>query len=341
MHAFKYNVLHIRSLGINQHLNLFNTMKKLTIIFTILLLTMASGLMAQNLNSAGKAYNNALELTQEGKIHKAIESYAKCANICAELGEVGEGLKLQAETKICNLNLNMGIEKIMAKSYDSAIVLLTEAAKYAEIINDASIAQNINTYFADAYTGKGDGFYERNKYKAATENYNQAIMYDSSYDKAYYGLTLVAIRTEDEGLLEKSINKVVEFGTDANLINKAKLAASNYYFSLTENAIQKENYKIASAMASKTIAYNNANAAGYYYLALSYNEQENWANAQRAAQAGSIIAQEDKSNIFFELGRAYEGLEEKEKACDAYGNVISGRYKQLAIYQSKQVLKCE
>jgi tetratricopeptide (TPR) repeat protein len=310
------------------------------IIISILLITVTSGLMGQNLNSAGKAYNNAIELAQEGKIQKAIESYEKCADICAQLGEVGEGLKLQAETKICNLNLNTGIEKYKAKSYDSAIIMFTEAAKYAEIIDDAPTTTNINTYMAGALTGIGDGYYEKNKYKTAVENYNEALKYNSSFDKAYYGLTLCSIKIEDDGLLEESVNKVMEFGTDVILVNKAKLAAANYYLKLTEDAIRKDNYKIASSMASKTVLYNNADPAGYYYLALSLNEQENWSGAQRAAQVGTTIGQDDKSNIYFELGRAYAGLEDNEKACEAYGNVTDGQHKQAAIYQRTKVLKC-
>ena len=99
-------------------------MKKITIVLSIVLMTFATGLLAQNLNSAGKAYNKGIELAGEGKTMEAIESYNKCAEICAELGEVGEGLKIKAETQVTNLYMNMGVEQLKAKKYDSAVVLL-------------------------------------------------------------------------------------------------------------------------------------------------------------------------------------------------------------------------
>ena len=94
-------------------------------------------------------------------------------------------------------------------------------------------------------------------------------------------------------------------------------------------------------MASKSTIYYNANPTAYYCLAYSFNKQENWAAANKAAKKGTTLGQEDKSNLFFELGRSYEGLGNNEKACDAYGNVTDGPNKQLAIYQRTQVLKCE
>src|SRR5210317_1117052 len=111
-------------------------MKKLTIVLSIVMMTIATGLMAQNLNSAGKAYNKGIELAGEGKTMEAIESYNKCADICAELGDVGEGLKVKAETQITSLYMNLGIEKLKAKNYDSAIIILDETKVYADKVGD-------------------------------------------------------------------------------------------------------------------------------------------------------------------------------------------------------------
>ena len=51
-------------------------------------------------------------------------------------------------------------------------------------------------------------------------------------------------------------------------------------------------------------------------LAIAYNEQESWGNAVKAAEKAVTFEVEDKSSCYFELGRAYEGMENKEKACE-------------------------
>ena len=65
-------------------------MKKLTIVLTVFFLVFTMGLSAQDLNDAGKAYNQGIELTKENKTMEAIEKYQKCADIASELGDVGE-----------------------------------------------------------------------------------------------------------------------------------------------------------------------------------------------------------------------------------------------------------
>ncbi|MCK4570061.1 MAG: tetratricopeptide repeat protein [Bacteroidales bacterium] len=315
-------------------------MKKLTIILTVLFVTISMGLTAQNLNSAGKAYNKGIELNKEGNTLEAIGSYQKCADICAKLGEIGEGLKINAETQICKLYMNMGTDIFKAKDYDSAIGCFTQSAKYAELINDASTTAKINNYFAVAYTGKGNTFFKTKKYKDAIENYKQAVEYNPEYTKAYYGLVLSYSKTDDSGMLEESVKKIFELSNDEQLLTKTKTIAAKYYLKMSGNAIRTENYNVASMMATKSIQYNDTETTAFYYLALARNSQENWEMAKKSALKGITFDQEDKSNLYFELGRAYEGLGDTEKACEAYSNVTGGPNKEGALYQRGQVLHC-
>jgi len=315
-------------------------MKKLAIILTVFFVTITMGLTAQNLNSAGKAYNKGIEFSKEGNTSGAIESYQKCADICSELGEVGEGLKIKAETQICNIYMKMGVEKFKAKNYDSAIILFTESDKYAKLIDDPSTTAKLNSYFAASYTGSGNSLYKGKKYKAAVENYNKAIEYNPEYPKAWYGLVLGYSKLDESGMLEESVKKVQEYSPDEQLKTKAKLAAGKYFLKVCGEALQEENYSIATMMADRSIQYNNEDPTVFYYLALASNGQANWANAQKAAMKAISFEQEDQSNYYFELGRAYEGQGDTEKACEAYSGVTEGPNTEAAKFQRNQVLHC-
>jgi tetratricopeptide (TPR) repeat protein len=315
-------------------------MKKITIVLSIVLMTFTTGLLAQNLNSAGKAYNKGIELAGEGKTMEAIESYNKCAEICAELGEVGEGLKIKAETQVTNLYMNMGIEKLKAKKYDSAIILLTETKAYADKLDDPATSDKLNNYFAAAYTGKGIELYKTKKYMKAADEYNKALEFNPKYGSAHYYLVLTYSKLDDSGMLEESVNNVMKYSTKEDQKTKANLAAGSYYLKSAHNAVKDEQYNIATAMAEKSLMYNPDNAQTFYLLALAYNEQENWGNAVKAAEKSVSYEGEDKSSYYFELGRAYEGMENKEKACEAYGKVTKGPNKDAAEYQRVNVLRC-
>lgn len=315
-------------------------MKKLTIVMSIVFMTIATGLMAQNLNSAGKAYNKGIELAGEGKTMDAIESYNKCADICAELGEVGEGLGIKAETQITNLYMNMGIEQLKAKNYDSAIIILNETKVYADKVGDPSTNDKLNNYFAAAYTGTGIELYKTKKYKKAEEEYNKALEFNAGYASAHYYLVLTYSKLDDAGMLEESVENVMQYSTKDEQKAKAKLAAASYFLKSGHNAVKEEQYNIASAMAEQSIQYNPDNAAAFYILALAYNEQENWGNAVKAAEKSVSYEGEDKTSYYFELGRAYEGMGEKDKACEAYGKVTKGPNKDAAEYQRVSVLRC-
>ena len=93
-------------------------------------------------------------------------------------------------------------------------------------------------------------------------------------------------------------------------------------------------------MAKKCLEYNYLETTAYYYQALSNNNLENWDEAISAAELGVKAEKEDKSNLYFELGRAYEGKGDATKACDAYKGVTSGPNVDAANYQRATVLSC-
>jgi tetratricopeptide (TPR) repeat protein len=315
-------------------------MKKLTIIITAFLFVFTLGLTAQDLNKAGKAYNEGISFAKENQTIEAIASYQKCADICAELGEVGEGLKTKAETQITSLYLKLGIDAYKSKEYDTAVALFKRSGEYAELINNPKSASKANSYIAATYTADGNNLIKEKKYEPAVESFTAALEYKPKYHKAYYGMAISYSKLENTEKMEEAVKKVIEYGGDDDDVEKAKTLAANHYLNLSGLCIQKESYNEANMMAKKCIEYNYLEGTAYYYQALASNNLGNFDEAIKAAETGMKAEQEDKSNLYFELGRAYEGKGDTEKACDAYKNVSSGPNVDAANYQRTQVLSC-
>ena len=315
-------------------------MKKLTIVLSILLITVSQSLTAQDLNDAGKAYNKGISLTKENNQIEAIESYQECAEICEKLGEVGEGLMLKAEKQISSLYMKLGIDAFKVKDYDTAVSYFALSSSYAEKTRNADNIKKARNYTATSYTAKGNALYKEKKYEDAIGFFHTALEFNSEYLKAYYGLALCYNKTGNTVGLEESVNKVIELGGEDKNVKKAKTLAANYFLKLSGEALQAESFNEAAMMAKKTIEYNYMESTAYYYQALANNNLENWDEAIAAVQTGMKAEQEDKSNLFFELGRAYEGKGDITKACESYGKVSSGPNVDAANYQRTTVLHC-
>lgn len=316
-------------------------MKKLTIVLTAFFLIFSMGLSAQDLNDAGKAYNEGISLAKENKTMEAIESYQECAIICSELGDIGEGLKLKAETQVSSLYMKLGIDAYKAKDYDTAVSLFILSAEHANSVGKTETAKKANNYIATSYAARGNSLYKEKKYDDAIGSFMTALEYNPDYFKAYYGLAICYNKTENTEGMEEAVNKVIELGGEDRTVEKAKTLAANYYLNLSGKAIQKESFREAAMMAKKCIEYNYLEPTAYYYQALSNNNLENWDEAISAATLGMKAEQEDKSNLYFEMGRAYEGKGDATKACDAYKSVTSGPNVDAANYQRSTVLSCE
>ncbi len=315
-------------------------MKKLTIVLSILFITVSQSLTAQDLNDAGKAYNKGISFTKENDQIKAIESFQECAEICEELGEVGEGLMIKAQTQVTSLYMKLGIDAFKAKEYDTAVSYFSLSTSYAEKTGNAASVKKARNYTATTYTAQGNSLYKLKKYEDAIGFFHTALEFNSEYFKAYYGLAVCYNKTGNTEDMEESVNKVIELGGEDRTVEKAKNLASNYFLNLSGEALQKESFNEARMMAKKSIEYNYMQSTAYYYQALANNNLGNWDKAIEAAQLGKKAEQGDKSNFFFELGRAYEGKGDVPKACESYGKVSSGPNVDAANYQRRTVLNC-
>jgi len=299
-------------------------MKKITIILTLSLLTISSGLFAQSLKSAGKAYDKANKLLIKGDTIKAIDSFQKCADISKELGELGESRKLKADSSIYNLYIIEGVQELNKTKFDKAIEAFNKARDYAEMINNPLMTSEVLNYTAAAYTGKADKLYKSTKYKKAKETYLKAVEVSPNYSNANYGLVLSYIKSDEGAKMEEAVKKVQQYSEDKELKNNAKIAAAGYYKKKCKKAFSDNKFNIVTMMAAKCLNYDKKDPEVYYYYAKASNIKHNWAIAEKNALSAIRLSDEEVPDYYFELGRAYEGTGKTEKACEAYSKVTSG-----------------
>ena len=66
----------------------------------------------------------------------------------------------------------------------------------------------------------------------------------------------------------------------------------------------------------------------------------NWQKAIEFGNKAVNLEQKSKSKIYFELGKAYEGIGNKSEACNAYKKVTDGPNVAAAQYKVNTEFKC-
>ncbi|MCU0370747.1 MAG: tetratricopeptide repeat protein, partial [Bacteroidales bacterium] len=229
-----------------------------------------------------------------------------------------------------------------AKNYNEAIPNFEKSAQWADQMGETKTADASRTYLAGIYTALGNTDLKNEAFELAIEKYNKALAYKSSYYKAYYGLGLVYKKQENLPLMKEALDKVIAMaGDDAKTIGSAKDAAASAYRNAGAMAVQSKKYSEAVDYLLNSLPYNDTDPNVQYYLALAYNGLSKWDDAISAANKAIELQTEDKSDIYFELGKSYEKKGENATSCENYKKVTAGNNVAAAKYQMETVLKCQ
>ena len=300
--------------------------------------------MAQSVEDAGAKYNEGNEYYKEKSYSNAVASYEEALNIATEAGVDGEELKSSIEKQLKNAYYKNGLSQYKGRKYDAAIALLEKAYTLSEQLGDDSMKTKTATYIAKVRSTKGSSLLKAKKVDEAFAEYEMAIEILPTCVNAYYGKGLVYKAKDDMANMVINMDKAIEFGADnpkaAKYVKKAKSTASKALVNAGAKEIQKEHGKKAAEYINLSFKYAPGTAMAYYYLALSYNKIQKWNDAISAANTAIGMDTEDKSDMYFALGKAYEGKGDDAGACTAYKNVTSGPNVEAAKYQMTQVLKC-
>ena len=79
-------------------------------------------------------------------------------------------------------------------------------------------------------------------------------------------------------------------------------------------------------------------------MAEAHNKIQEWNQAIQYAEKGLNLetgGTTDQAKYYFELGNAYQGLGQKEQACNAFSNAAYGSFKSPAEHAMDYELECE
>lgn len=317
-------------------------MKRIKIIVIIIMISMAMNSFAQTLDDAGAAFNQGIQFSKDLNYAEAVKSYEQTIKICTQLGDTAMDLQLKAEQQLPGTYFNLAKGFFDAKNYTEAIPNFEKASQYADKMGETKTADASRTYLAGTYTSLGNADLKNEVLDQAIEKYNKALSYKPAYYKAYYGLGVVYKKQENLPLMKEALDKVIAMaGDDAKTIGNAKDAAASAYQKAGAVALQANKYGPAVENLNASLEYNNTELRTYYYLAVAYNGLSKWDDAITAANKALELQTEDKSDIYFELGKSGEGKGDTTSACDNYKKVTAGNNVAAAKYQIEQVLKCK
>jgi len=317
-------------------------MKRKKIIALMIMISLAISSFAQTLDEAGVAFNQGIQFSKDLNYAEALKSYEQTIKICTQLGDDGMELQIKAEQQLPGTYFNLAKGLYDAKNYSEAITNFEKSVQYADQMGETKTADASRTYLAGIYTSMGNADLKNEVLDQAIVKYNKALSYKPGYYKAYYGLGLVYKKQENLPLMKQALDTVMVLaGDDAKTIGNAKDAMASAYQKAGAVALQANKYSVAVENLTGSLEYNNTEPRTYFYLAIACNGLSKWDDAIAAANKALEFQTEDKSDIYFELGKSSEGKSDPTAACDFYKKVTSGNNVPAAKYQIETVLKCK
>lgn len=327
-----------------------------TILLSVLILGLASTVQAQDKRAAVKTYNKALELAQSGEYEQAINVFNQAISQAKKLGEEGQDILSRSQSKLPQVHYQLALKKY--KTFQSDKTLANLEATIDQFRTTKEVAEK---YGEDQYAKKANGIvtqlmynkavvqFQQNDMKASLTTLDEVIQRNPNYAKAYYQKGIV-IKNMDSKNLEQAIaqfDKAIEVGkktNDSQIVSTAKDAAREELVYRGSKATESKNYDRAVKLLNRALSYDSTSANAYYRLAEAYNKTQDWQKAISNAQKGikyETGGKTEKAKIYFELATAYQGLGQKEKACNAFKNAAYGSFKSPAEHQMEYELKCD
>ncbi|HKJ33462.1 MAG TPA: tetratricopeptide repeat protein [Balneolales bacterium] len=314
---------------------------------------MAQQAQAQSKTDAVKAFNAAFKMSQNGQIKQAIQKFEDTIQLCDKVGKSAADIKKKAEQQLPPLNYRLAAQYYKQKNIAASVKQFEKTYQIAKKYGNNNIAKRSKENVPKLYYFQGNSAYQQGNYQAALKAYDNAIQKDPQYAKAYYqkGLTYMKMdKSSDATHLQVALkmwDQAISIGKKADdgvTVRHAKQAASGFLVYKGANASQHKHYSEGIKLLKKSLNYNNTNPNAYYRLAQAYNNIEKYHEAIQNAKTALKYekgGKTDKAKIWFELGSAYQKLNDKDQACKAFQNSAYGSFKASADHAMKYELKCK
>lgn len=319
-----------------------NTLKRTITLLGILLFSFV--VFSQTVEDAGAKYNEGNTAMQNKQYADAVTLYNDALAMADAAGPDADQLKGNIQTQLINAYLKNGLVFYKNKNYDAAITNLNQSYKLAKSTGDDTMANKLAGYIAKLHSSKGLSLIKQKKLDDALVEFKNARVTNPKCVISFYGEGIVYKDKGDMTEMMSSFDKAIQYGTEnqkmVKYANKAKSVAVIGLLAEATKELQKEHAAKAVEYINNSFKYKAADGETYYYLSVAYNKLKKYGEAIAAAKKSIGMKEGDKSDVYFQLGQAYEGKGDNTSACSAFKKVTTGPNVDAAKYEIKEKLKC-
>ena len=314
-------------------------------VFLAGLMVFGLNLFAQTVDEAGQKFNAANEQFKANSFSQAVNLYEQALKSAKAAGPDAADLQAKIEDQLVSAYFKNGISFYKRRQFDQAIAQLRKSKQLAKTIQNQKFIKLGTTYIARVYSTKGLVAIKKKDYTQATAQFEAALKEKPDCINAVYGKSLVAKGQGNMDQMMALVNKLGEMSASnsraAKIFPKAKNMAFRTLLNNGASELQKEHAAKALTYLQEAVKYHSGTASLYYYTAIANIKLSKWNAAIEAGKKAVALEKNDKSDMYFTLGQAYQGKGDKSNACKAFKSVVKGPNVAAAKYQIKEVLKCK
>ncbi len=213
--------------------------------------------------------------------------------------------------------------------FDTARANFILAADYAELYDDMSTMNKAKTWIGKTFELQGGKAFNAKDYATALPIFEMGYKSDPRNTKMANWLGICYCET---GNFEKGLevfSKVAAMGSNPKYAADAAEAqqnSANYTNNWVADLQKSKNYDGIITLADGLLAKDSSNATAAKVRLQAYSDKKDYAKVFSAAESAAAIqtTPEEKSNIYFILGAAYNAKEMKAEAIAAFNKVTAG-----------------
>ena len=224
--------------------------------------------------------------------------------------------------------LNLGLRAAGQKDYDGAIENLNNASERAELYGETQTQAKAKAALAKVYQVQGGEAFNNKDYAAAAAVFAKG--YKANPRNTDMALNL-AMSYCESGDYEKGMDVYRNVASlPADRYGDAVAKANEMMALYTNNEVAKlqaaNDYDGIVAMAEKMLEADPTSALAYKVRLQAYNGMKNYDKVIELGEesAAAQMTDEDKSDVYFLVGAAYNAKDQKDKAVATLKKVTAG-----------------
>lgn len=224
----------------------------------------------------------------------------------------------------------MGGAAIKASDYETARTNFQKAADYAELYDDITTMTKSKQWIGVTYERQGGTAFNAKDYATALPIFKMGCEADARNAKMGNWLGICYAETGDFDNAIARFESIVEVGTKNSKYAEEAAQAKGYIELYTNNHIadlqKNKDYNGLIALSDGMLKKDPKSALASKTLIQVYSDQKNYGKVIELADATAAnqTTAEEKSNIYFIQGAAYNAQEKKAEAVAAFNKVTAG-----------------